>query len=336
MATISTYTFPQLTDLVQRSFQDWLENLPQVMRNSGIVVEEGMGQNEGEHKRFAERIDIDQYAKERDEWDVATQALVQYGYEKDGSVYTIAKEVSITKRMRVAGKERQMIDKITSLSKACPNTIDHDLALRLTFAWSTSYTDRNGKTVSIDVGDDLALISAVHTLTGSATTYSNQIPGNPQFSKGSLENAEKLFSEETYNNLGEKDFMNGDCIGTTDDPNTINQVRELMNSEADVSTDNSWTFNVYKNKYEHIVSGRIATTAAGAVDTTKSKYWFLMSKANSDFYLSMLENPYVKTPMDGNNGEEFSSENWNYLAAATLLIAIVTGRWIKGSKWDWS
>jgi hypothetical protein len=45
----------------------------------------------------------------------------------------------------------------------------------------------------------------------------------------------------------------------------------------------------------------------------------------------MLEQPYVKTPADGNNGEEFSSENWNYLAAASYGVAIVTGRWIKTS-----
>jgi hypothetical protein len=45
------------------------------------------------------------------------------------------------------------------------------------------------------------LLSAVHKLTGSATTYNNIISGNPQFSKGALENAEKLFVEETYNNL---------------------------------------------------------------------------------------------------------------------------------------
>jgi hypothetical protein len=33
--------------------------------------------------------------------------------------------------------------------------------------------------------------------------------------------------------------------------------------------------------------------------------------------LSVLEAPYVKSPADGNNGEDFSSENWNYLTAAT-------------------
>jgi hypothetical protein len=40
----------------------------------------------------------------------------------------------------------------------------------------------------------------------------------------------------------------------------------------------------------------------------------------------------LKTPADGNNGEEFSSENWKYLTAATYWMCIVTGRWIKGSN----
>jgi len=36
----------------------------------------------------------------------------------------------------------------------------------------------------------------------------------------------------------------------------------------------------------------------------------------SDFYLCVLNEPYVKTPRDGNNGEDFLSENWNYMAVA--------------------
>ena len=186
------------------------------------------------------------------------------------------------------------------------------------------------------MGDDLALISAVHTLTGSATTYSNQITGNPQFSKGALETAEQSFVEETFDNLGVKMEITPDTIITTDDPNTIHQVRELLNAEANVDTSNSATFNVYKNAYKHVKGGRIATTAAGGVDTSKRKYWFLAASRQSDFYYCELEAPYLKTPQDGNNGEEFSSENWNYLAAATYGIAIVTGRWIKGSKGDGS
>lgn len=201
MVNVSTYTLPQMTDLVNRSFVKGIETLPQTMRNSGIVVEEQMPMHTGEFKRFAERVHRNQYGYVRDEGDSSTQATVQYGYEKDMQVYTVSLEVSITKRMRVAGKNQDILDQITSLSEVCPATIDLDLAHRLTFAWATSYTDLNGQTKTIDVGDDLALISASHTLTGSSTTYSNQITGNPQFSKGALETAEKSFAEETYNNL---------------------------------------------------------------------------------------------------------------------------------------
>ena len=125
--------------------------------------------------------------------------------------------------------------------------------------------------------------------------------------------------------------MTPDKIITTDDPNTINQVRELLKATADVSTSNSGTFNVYASKYKHVKSGRIATTATGAVDSTKRKYWFLASSRYSDFYLCTLEQPYLKTPTNGNNGEEFSSENWNYLTGATYGMAIVTGKWIRCS-----
>lgn len=126
-------------------------------------------------------------------------------------------------------------------------------------------------------------------------------------------------------------MMRGDTIVTTDDPNTIHQVRELMNATANVDTSNSGTFNVYKNAYKHVIVGRIATTAAGAVDSTKKKYWFLADSTASDFYLCILENPYLTTPSAGNSSEDADTENWTYRTAATYGMAIVTGRWIKCS-----
>lgn len=162
MANISSYTFPQMTDLVTRSFQDGLKSLPQIMRNSGIVVEEAMPMHTGEFKRFAERLHRNQYASTRAEGNTSKQGKVQYGYEKDMQVYTVSLEVSITKRMRVAGKNQEILDQITSLAEVCPSTIDLDLANRLTFAWATSYTNRDGSTVDVSVGDAKALIAANH------------------------------------------------------------------------------------------------------------------------------------------------------------------------------
>ena len=334
MPNISSYTFPQMTDLVTRSFQDGLETLPQVMRNSWLVVEEAMPHHTGEFKRFAERIQRNQYASVRDEGDVSKMAKVQYGYEKDMQVYTVSLEVSITKRMRVAGKNQEILDQITSLAEVCPATIDLDLTHRLTFAFSSSYVSRDGITIDTTVGDGNPLIYNAHTLTGSSSTYSNAMTSNPAFSKSALENAENLFVTATLNNLWEKMAMTPDVIVTTDDPNTVNQVRELLKSTASIESEkNAGVINVYKAKYRHIILPRLATTATGAVDSDKKKYWFLASTKDSDFYLCMLEAPYLKTPADGNNGEEFSSENWKYLTASTYGMAIVTGRWIKGSTW---
>jgi len=334
--TLNTNSLPQFADLVKRNFTYKLDTLPQTMRQSGMVIDDPMQQNTWEFKRFAERLHRNQYASRRDEWDVWTQATIQYGYEKDLQVHTVSLEVSITKRMRVAGKDQDIIDSVTNLSEVCPSTMDLDLSHRLSFGFATSYTDRDWNTIDTTVWDWLALFSTAHTLTWSSTTYSNNLTGNPQFSKGSLENMEKLAVEETYNNLGEKVAMEFDILWTTDDPNTINQVKELQNATADVEADNSWTFNVYRSKYRHIVLPRVATTATWAVDTTKRKFWGIASSKNSSFYLSVLEEPYLKTPMDGNNGEEFSSENWNFLAATTYGIVIVDARWTKSSKWDWS
>ena len=109
-----------------------------------------------------------------------------------------------------------------------------------------------------------------------------------------------------------------------------------MMATSDIDTSNSGTFNVYKNKYKHVEAPRVATSAAGATDSSKAKYRFLASSRHSDFYLCFLEQPYLKSPSNGNNGEDFSSENWNYLAAATYGMAIVTGRWIRASKGDGS
>ena len=227
----------------------------------------------------------------------------------------------------------EALRRVTDLTNVCPQTIDLDLAHRFGFAWSTSYsrTAQNGSAITMDttMGDGLSMISAVHTLTGSATTYSTQIVGNPPFSKGALETAETSFVNESYDNLGIKVQYSPDTIFTTDDPSTCNQVRELINATADITTSNSGTFNVYSTGYKHIKSGRVATTATGAPDSSKAKYRFLLDSKASTLFLTMLNEPYLKVPMDGNNGETFLSENWNYMTSADYGICVVSADWVR-------
>ena len=334
MPSINTWTLSQYSDIVNRVFEKKKELFPMVLKNSPLVQKVTKQLGTWDSIRFAEEIDMDLYAKYRAEWNQSTTALTQYGYEKDATIEYFTKEIEITKKMRDTGKDNIVRKLIDLLTDAPFRKLELDLAHRFSNAWSTSYTDNGGLSVDVSVWDGLALISSVHTLTGSATTYSNQITANPQFSKGSLELAERLFAEETYNNLGERVAMMPNTIITTNDPVTINQVKELLNATADINSSNAWTFNVYGwTWYNHIIVPLMSTDANGWLDTTKRKYWFVASSNDSDFQLCVLNDAYLKTPAVWNSWEDFSSENWTYLSWISYAMAILTWRWIKWSTW---
>ena len=288
----------------------------------------------GLYTRYREAIDMSLYTQTRDEGAVSSAAKIQYGYEKDLTIKQETLELSVTKLMRDGGKDQEIKDIVSMLSEVVPNAIELDLSHRLTFMFATSYADRSGKTIDTTAGDGFALVYTAQTLTGSATTYNNNVTGNPQFSKGALESALKQSVEETYSNLGEKFTMNFDTVFCSLDPNTNNQIDELFKATADVTSNNANTFNVYQNRMRKVAIPLLATTATGATDTTKAKYWGIASTQNSSFYYSELSAPYMKSPTDGNNGEDFSSENWNYLVGVSYGIVVPGARWIRASKGD--
>jgi hypothetical protein len=332
MAILASSSLPQLTDIINRSRLLRLKTYEHVMFNSGLVRKDPKPLGTGLFTRYREALDMSLYTKTRDEGSVSAAAKVQYGYEKDLAIKQETLELSVTKLMRDGGKDNEIRDIVSQLSEVVPNSIELDLTHRLTFAFASSYADRSGKTIDTTVGDGNPLGYTAHALTGSATTYNNIVVGNPQFSKGALESALKQSVEETYSNLGEKVAMNFDVVYCSLDPNTNNQIDELFKATADVTSNNAATFNVYQNRMRKVSIPLLATTAAGATDTTKAKYWGIASTQNTSFYYSELQSPYMKSPMDGNNGEEFSSENWNYLVGVSYGITIPGARWLHASK----
>lgn len=329
---LSTATMPQLTDVVSRMFVAGPDTVDQNFMKSGLVQNVSVPLGTGQSRIFAELPDRDLYARDKAEGDNTAQATVQYGLEKAASIYRIGLEIAVTVEERKYNKNADVLRKLTDLSQVCTRRIEMDLSHRFGFAYSTSYTNISGNLIDLTTGDGVALASTSHTLTGSSTTYSNIIPSNPLFSKGSLESAQKIAVEQTYNNLGQKLAMKFDIIWTTDDRNTINQVQELLNATADVTSNNAGTYNVYKGGMTHVILPLVATTPSGAPDTSKAKYWGIASSTNSQLMFSIVESPYLKTPMDGNNGEDFSTENWRYSAHAAVIMAVVSGRWVKFSN----
>jgi len=325
---LNTISIADMTDLVERKwsvFNKFVEN--------GIAqqlyIMENVPKNSGDTRRYTE-IDPQTFANIKPEGEDAAIASVQQGYTVTMSARRMAKEIAITWEMRNHNKAPEVMTQLTSLAQFCPQRMELDLTHRLTFATATSYTDLDGQTVTTTVGDGLALVSAVHTLRGTSTTFSNVITGNPQFSRGGLEIAELQANTQILSQFGERRIMNFNIIFSSDDPVTKNNIKQFLQSTTDVDQENPGVINVYGGAYKHVILPYLATTATGAYDSTKAKYWGLVAAGQGtngwQAYLGMWEAPNLKTPAPGNNGEDFSNDDWKYGTRAEYGIATVSPR----------
>lgn len=330
---LNSLSLPVFTRLAGVIFEKALGLAETPARNSGLFQEEAIPENSGDIRDFQE-IDLNLYARLKTQGNQAARAKIQLGYNKTVTVRRFAADVGITYELRRFNKYQEVVRRLTNLSQQPANKLELDLSHRLGFGTATTYADVDGATVDITTGDALALYSTAHLLNGTATTYRNRLAGNPQLSKGALEGMERLIVEETLNNLGEKVDMKFDILWTTDDPNTVNTALEYLNSVAAPDFANSGVTNVYKAKYKHVKLPLIATTAAGLPDATKRRYWGIASSTMSDAHLGIWETPHMKTPADGNSGEDFATDNWNFGVRCGYGIGIVTGRWLKFSSGD--
>lgn len=328
--TMSLGDFVRLAGII---FEKAKQSLSQEARNSGIFVVENIPMNSGNTREYTE-IDLQEYAAFKGEGDQAQRAKVQQGYSKVLTSYRIARDIGITYEMRSQNKYTEVVRRITNLAPLAMNRFDLDLSHRITFGTATSYVDQDGRTIDITTGDGLSLFNTAHLLRGTATTYRNRLANNPQVSRGALEGMERLIVEETLNQFGEKQVIPFDVLWTTDDPNTVNTVREYLQSTAEISATNNGVINVYKGKYRHVILPRVATTAAGFTDATKRRYWGLVSTQFSSAHVGIWEDARLKIPADLNAGEEFSTDDWNFGVRMGYGIAVLSGTFIKMSSGD--
>jgi hypothetical protein len=331
--TLNTITFPEMVDLIRKTF---VKNQQMIVPNAQqLFIRESISNGNGDTKRFDE-IDTQTYARRKRQGAAATKAAVAVGYNVTVQKKRIAMEIDITQEMRDENRYSEVGSLITSLSHFAPQRIELDLTHILTFASATSYVDMDGETIDLRVGDGLSLINAAHQLKYSPTTYSNRVTGDPVFSKGALEAAETLATTQILSNFGERRVIKFNAIITGDDPNTVNTVKQFLNSVSDNLQNNSGVMNVYKGKYRHVVLPQLATTATGAYDSTKRQYWFLGAIGQGTMgwqsYHCVWEEAHLKhAPAEGKNNDDYSRDIWTYGARAGYGIKPVTGRGIIGS-----
>lgn len=330
---LNTVTFSQMTDLIRKSFVRTQQLVPPAAYQ--LFIKDPIGENQGNTKRYDE-VDTQTFARRKYEAQASKKAAVGVGYNVTMTKKRIAMEIDITYEMRKENRAPEVGSLITNLSHFCPQRLELDMTHRLTFATATSYTDMDGDTVDVTVGDGLALLSSAHTLKFSSLTYSNRVSGDPIFSRGALEAAELLTVSNILSNFGDRRVINFNTIITGDDPNTCNAVKQFLQSTSDVDQNNPGVINPYKGKYRHIVLPFLSTTATGARDTTKARWWFLASIGMGingwQAYLGMWEEPHLKDiPADGKNNDDYSKDIWTYGARAGYGLVAVSGRGIIGS-----
>lgn len=328
-----------MPNIINRAnFADFNNNLTVVWEKGYTEVPKAAGQLykvSGTEVDTGDISSMDGYSvakRKREGGDFSFLSLTQ-NYRQSWTTYEVGGMTKITWNMRHYKKYGEINDAISSLSRSVAKRIEWDLTHRFTFATATSYTNVDGDSVTTTVADGLALLSTAHTMPGTSTTFRNRVANNPVLSKGGLESAEKLFATQMIDTNGELVFEEPDTLITTNDPNTVNTAMEYLKSYASPEASHEGVTNVYEGKYRHIKLPYLATTAAGAYDSTKAKYWFLANLKRKSAHMKVGQAPTFITPQAG-QGEEFETMDWKYSAFASYALTIYDARWVVGSTGD--
>lgn len=251
-------------------------------------------------------------------------------YRKNWHTYEVSLEAKITWNMRRYDKYNEIQDRIRDLAESVAMRMELDKTHRLTFSNATSYTDMDGVSVNVATGDGLALIYSAHTVPGSATTFRNRVSGDPLLSQGGLEAAENLFSTQMITAGGILAIKRANAIIIGSDANTRNTAMKYLKSYADPEGNNAGVINPYEGSYKLVQLPYLATTAAGAYDSTKAHWWFLADLTRKGLHAFIGQDPTFIPPTEM-DGKEFETMDWKYAAFASYALVCNDPRWIVGS-----
>jgi len=335
---LGTFTFPEFSNLVQKEF---VQQLPQVPLDAKpLFIDKYIGMNQGDVIQLNE-FDFTTYAADMPEGTNAIKADSGIGYHKQVYWWRYGLEADITYKERATAQWMDVLQRVTSsLVQTVPQRINLDMTHHITFGNAVSYVDQDGFVRDVSTGDTLSLFNAAHTLAFSPLTYSNIVPGNPQFSKPALEAAELLASTNILDNFGRKRVMKFTHIWFADNPTVENDVRMFIRSTADPVQANSGVINNYEGKYKPLKLSLLATNAQGNTDSTKLNWWGIAALSGVggerwQAYNAIWEAPRMKPMPSGafstTNAEDVHNDNWTFGVRGTCNQAALSGRGIIAS-----
>lgn len=320
VGTLNESTLSEFVDLERKEF-GIIQEMVQP-KAAALYIRDDVEGHTGNTKQYME-TDTQTFGRLKREGEDAKKASVGIGYKKTMTFRRFAMEIEITKEMRDDHEDTVIMSKLLSLNHFIPNRQELDLTHRLTFATSSSYTDMDGDTVTVTVGDGNPLAYATHALAFSSTTYRNRVANDPVFSAGAYEAAQSLTTTEVMNNFGDMRVMNFNTIVTGSDPNTVNEVKRVLKSTSDPAQNNPGVINPYSGNTQHIVLDYLATSATGANDSTKKRWWFYVAPGLNGWqaYFAVKEAANLKTPH-----EDEHNDNWTFGVRGRYGIVVLSGK----------
>ena len=277
--TILNTTIPEFFDLADREFIYKNKLFP--LTAETLFMKETIPNNTGDRRLYTE-ADIERYSHLKEEGEDVAKSEAGIGYEKYMYVRRFGVERDVTYEFEHWNENPSVAKFMQSVSNNNLERYDLDLTHRFTFANAVSYVDMDGETVDTTTGDGFALAYALHTLANSATTFNNIVTTAPRFSQGAFLLAQDLGTNETYDNYGNPIVMDFNTVITSFDSATCYDVMQILGSDADIDTDNSGVLNMNKRAFKHVKLFKLDSTATGARDDTKSKYWIWAAIGNGE------------------------------------------------------
>jgi hypothetical protein len=326
---LNTATLPEFSDLVMKQFSHQKEMVQPAAAQ--LFIQEDLTSSGSDTKRYDE-VDVETFAKLKRQGENAQKTKAGVGYSKTMRARRYALEINVSWEYRHYSQQYAATVKndLTNLNHFIPQRFELNLSHVFTFATSTAFTDMDGESIDVTTGDGFALAYSAHALVFSSSTYRNRISGDPAFSQGALAAAESLFVSDILSNFGERRVMKANTIFTSDDPTTCRLVKQVLKSTGDVDAAHAGVMNVNPG-YNHVELPYLATTATGARDATKKRWFGIVaaygSATNSlQAFYGIFEQANMKSPAAGNNGENFSNDDWLYGVRGSMGTAVLSGR----------
>lgn len=318
-------TTANFDDLVKNARVQWMKaraEFPSVRNLLANVV--NVENKTSEHSG----ISMAMTARRRDDGDDAYVGTLKQDYTKNFTQAEIALQMDVTKQLRKFDNYEEIMKRMRLLGKGAERRIELDLAMLLSYAWSTSYTNLDGETVTTSVPDGLALIDDAHTCNGSSSDFSNEVSTtHDPISTDVLEDL-----EEKFNNFLDADGRNvpvlPDTIITGRHAPTVHTTKRILNSDKLQGTTDNDT-NSFRD-YRHLIVPFLDLNGDETRQSTKYRYCFVAALGNKDdngFRLEMSQDIQFETPE-----QVLESGIWQFLTTALYDYGTLHPRFIAGTK----